>query len=132
VENLHAKLAQLNRLLKEIQDYKAAHPESKCSYSPGVIGSLLNAYREGDIGFDDCVKAMTKTTSGVWDEEELATRIIKVSHALQSEAYRGYDEEEYNQILGAAYSLLGLAGMIRRKGEARKASHVASNERERA
>jgi hypothetical protein len=49
---LHPKLNALNRIFKEIQADKAAHPETKVGYYYSVP-SILNAYREGDLSFDE-------------------------------------------------------------------------------
>lgn len=49
---LHPKLKQLNTLFKEIQADKAAYPETKIGYYYSVP-SILNAYREGDLSYDD-------------------------------------------------------------------------------
>lgn len=54
MSDIQAKVNELNRLLVEIRAYKAAHPESRVGYYHS-IPSLLNAYREGDVGFDECV-----------------------------------------------------------------------------
>lgn len=51
--HLHPKLHQLNRLFKEIQSDKQAHPETKLGYYYSVP-SILNAYREGDLTFQEC------------------------------------------------------------------------------
>lgn len=50
---LHPKLNQLNALFKEIQSDKATHPESKLGHYL-TVGSILNAYREGDLTFEEC------------------------------------------------------------------------------
>jgi hypothetical protein len=46
---------QLNTLFKKVQAYKREHPETKLAYYPNSYASLLNAYREGDLGFGDCI-----------------------------------------------------------------------------
>jgi hypothetical protein len=57
---LHEKVNRLNDLLREIRQYKDAHPESKDGYNPRSVGSLLNAYREADIDFEDCVQLLSR------------------------------------------------------------------------
>lgn len=49
---LHPRLGELNNLFKRIQSDKAANPETKLGYWL-TVGSILNAYREGDLGFDE-------------------------------------------------------------------------------
>lgn len=55
---LHPKLNQLNSLFKEIQADKVAHPETKLGYYL-TVGSILNAYREGDLSFEECCELLT-------------------------------------------------------------------------
>ena len=55
---LHPKLDALNRIFKEIQADKAAHPETKVGYCYSV-GSILNAYREGDLSFEEACNLLT-------------------------------------------------------------------------
>ena len=54
METITSKVNRLNALFGEIQAYKAANPEARLGYYTANLGSLLNAYREGDIGFDEC------------------------------------------------------------------------------
>jgi hypothetical protein len=60
MSEIQEKVSQLNRLFVEIQRYKAKHPEEKTGYCLNDYGSLLNAYREGDIGFDECIELLSK------------------------------------------------------------------------
>jgi hypothetical protein len=55
---LQLKVNQLNDIFKDVQAYKQAHPEEKCGYYTQNYGSLLNAYREGDISFDECIELL--------------------------------------------------------------------------
>lgn len=55
---LALKVNQLNEIFKDVQAYKQAHPEAKLGYRPANYGSLLNAYREGDISFDECIELL--------------------------------------------------------------------------
>lgn len=55
---LHPRLNELNALFKQIQSDKAANPETKLGYYYSV-GSILNAYREGDLSFDECCEMLT-------------------------------------------------------------------------
>ena len=54
------KIARLNTLHKEIQKYKQEHPEEKVGHYPNSYGRILNAYREGDLTFDECVELLPK------------------------------------------------------------------------
>lgn len=54
-KELQQKVGELNALFKAIQLYKAEHPDEKLGFYATNLGSLLNAYREGDLGFDDCI-----------------------------------------------------------------------------
>ncbi len=60
MSEIMAKVTQLNRLFREIQNYKAEHPETKAGYYADDYGSLLNAYREGDLSFDECIVLLRK------------------------------------------------------------------------
>jgi len=55
------KVSQLNNLFTEIQSYKREHPEQRLGYYEQSIGSILNAYREGDLSFDEAVAAINNT-----------------------------------------------------------------------
>lgn len=55
-----AKVEQINSLLQEVRAYKEAHPEAVTGFYESSYGSLLNAYREGDISFNDCVDLLGK------------------------------------------------------------------------
>lgn len=57
---LRLKVGQLNTIFKEVQEYKRRHPEKRNGYYPNVYGSLLNAYREGDLTFDECIELLGK------------------------------------------------------------------------
>jgi hypothetical protein len=56
MSDIHDKVSQLNALLAEVQAYKNEHPETKLGFYTSSVGSVLNAYREGDVSFDDAVK----------------------------------------------------------------------------
>jgi hypothetical protein len=55
---LHPKLDQLNALRAEIEKDKSEHPETKLGYYRNSVGSILNAYREADITFDEAVQLL--------------------------------------------------------------------------
>ena len=55
---IEQKIYQLNSLLAEIRQFRIAHPETRVGHYTNSVGSLLNAYREGDIGFAECVVAI--------------------------------------------------------------------------
>ena len=57
-KTLRLRLNQLNEIFTDVQAYKQAHPEERCGYYPRNYGSLLNAYREGDVTFDECVELL--------------------------------------------------------------------------
>ncbi len=44
--------------IKTLRALKERHPELKCTFYHHSHGSLLNAYREGDISFDECVRLL--------------------------------------------------------------------------
>lgn len=54
------KIETINRLIAEVRAEKAADPSKRCGYRPRDPGSLLNAYREGNISFDECVAAINE------------------------------------------------------------------------
>lgn len=55
-DKVYRLVARLNKLHATIQTAKAAHPELKVGFGQN-FGSILNAYREGDISFAEAVKA---------------------------------------------------------------------------
>lgn len=57
-KTLELKVRQLNEIFLDVQAYKAAHPEVRCGYYPQDYGSLLNAYREGDVSFEECIELL--------------------------------------------------------------------------
>ncbi len=46
----------------ELRRLKEKYPEMANSYYPTRRGSLLNAYREGDLTFDECLKELETAT----------------------------------------------------------------------
>lgn len=60
MSDIEEKVAQFNKLHKEIQSRKASYPENKTGYYPKNYGSLLNAYREGDLSFNECLELLSK------------------------------------------------------------------------
>lgn len=54
--DIQAKTDQLNALFLEVRAYKCEHPETRAGFYTSNYGSLLNAYREGDLGFDECIE----------------------------------------------------------------------------
>ena len=54
MKSIQEKVIELNNLLQEILAYKHEHPDAINRHSLS-IESLLNAYREGDITFDEAV-----------------------------------------------------------------------------
>jgi hypothetical protein len=53
-----AKVEQINSLMEQVRQYKDEHPESITPHW-NHPGSILNAYREGDLAFDQAVAALT-------------------------------------------------------------------------
>jgi hypothetical protein len=56
MSNIKAKTNQLNALFLEVQAYKREHPQERIGFYTSSYGSLLNAYREGDLSFDECIE----------------------------------------------------------------------------
>lgn len=79
---LDRKIEQINSLIAEVRAYKDANPDSRCGYYLGY-GSLLNAYREGDISFDDAVDLMEKV--GGRKSERLRAAVKTAKEILESE-----------------------------------------------
>ncbi len=57
------KIETINRLLQEVRAHKAAHADEKLAYCSGP-GSILNAYREGDLTFDQAVAEIEQLGQG--------------------------------------------------------------------
>ena len=90
-KNLSATIDQINTSILEVRAVKSTHPELKLGLYEGNVGSLLNAYREGDLSFDECTErliprqAVAKALAGA--EESLITLI---DHSIGAEClYRG-------------------------------------------
>ena len=61
-ETIWAKIQKLNKLHREIRRRKEAG-EVPCLHACSTISSILNAYREGDLSFDDSIEALRKLAS---------------------------------------------------------------------
>lgn len=57
--DVQSDIETINKLVKKVSEYKESHPDARLGYYL-TYPSLLNAYREGDIGFDECVSALAK------------------------------------------------------------------------
>lgn len=80
-EWMHRKVELMNALLNEIRDYKARTPSARCGYLV-CYGGILNAYREGDLGFDEAVKELEKAGSS--SSEALKSCRHSLAHALKA------------------------------------------------
>lgn len=69
----------LNKFHALLQSFKAAHPETKLSFYPNSAGSILNAYREGDLSFDDARAALHQ------NEQSLTRELLDVLKAAREE-----------------------------------------------
>lgn len=63
-EELRHKVNLVNNVHREIIAIKEARPELRCGYYPNSYGSLLNAYREGDITYTECIHLLKKIEKG--------------------------------------------------------------------
>src|SRR6266700_3755267 len=52
---VNRRVDSLNKALLAIREYKKKNPKSAIPFYRTIPGSILNAYREGDIGFDECL-----------------------------------------------------------------------------
>lgn len=62
METVQEKVKQINALIQEVMAMKKETPELKNGYYPSSYGSILNAYREGDLSFTQAVKALRKVS----------------------------------------------------------------------
>lgn len=53
-----AMQAKLSQGINQLRDLKRLHPEIKSGVNKGQVGSILNAYREGDLTFDECCQLL--------------------------------------------------------------------------
>lgn len=97
--DLRGKVEQLNRLFKEIQAYKEAHREQRIGYYTLSLGSILNAYREGDISFDETINAIQATQSSAASAHPEVSTESSGSHLSESLSglARQAAEKEQNQ-----------------------------------
>lgn len=73
MENLSPDILQEARRMEtviataiaDLRHFKEQHPALKVGHYEGNPGSILNAYREGDLTFDEAVKALTPA-DGTW------------------------------------------------------------------
>ena len=56
--DLRCMVRKLNLLFGEIQRYKETHREQRIGYYNASIGSIVNAYREGDLNFEETIEAI--------------------------------------------------------------------------
>jgi hypothetical protein len=92
------KIDRLNALLKEIQAYKAANPSERLGYYLGY-GSLLNAYREGDVGFDECVELLGRVKPLETKPEATAARCWLIHRFGKWQAYKVSQQTEGLELL---------------------------------
>ena len=52
---IDVSLPAIARLIERVRFLKAKFPQLKCGVHKGNPGSILNAYREGDLTFDEAV-----------------------------------------------------------------------------
>jgi len=57
-EGLQDAIGEINASILQVRHYKNEHPELKVGFYEGNVGSLLNAYREGDLSFDECTERL--------------------------------------------------------------------------
>ncbi len=70
-EALYMKLNQISSLMDEVREAKRVDKELRCGYQKNV-GSILNAYREGDLIFTEAVPLLRIAGAGrIIDEEAL-------------------------------------------------------------
>ena len=55
----YEKIDIVNKLIREIRDVKVRFPELKVQHNPDNVGSVLNAYREGDLSFEEAVATIS-------------------------------------------------------------------------
>ncbi len=56
--SLDQAIRQINHTITVVRAYKVAHPETTLPHTHDP-GSILNAYREGDISFAQAVKELS-------------------------------------------------------------------------
>jgi hypothetical protein len=82
MESITDKVDRLNELHQEIQKYKAEHPEEKLGYWQNTPGSILNAYREGDLSFDEAVEVLNLI--GVKNAVEQINRALSAEYSAMT------------------------------------------------
>lgn len=94
MNEMSAKIDQIGRLIQEVREYKAAHPESLTGYYVNNYGSLLNAYREGDLGFDECVALLAQvdqskrsSDDAICDDIDAVIPLVKELTAYQANVF---------------------------------------------
>src|SRR5438128_2249527 len=93
-EELTAKVEQIGALIKELREHKAEHPETITGYYLNSYGSLLNAYREGDISFEDCITLLAKVDQSrrsredaICDDIDLVLPLVDELTAYQAQVF---------------------------------------------
>ena len=57
-EGLQDAIDEISASILQVRNYKNEHPELKVGFYEGSVGGLLNAYREGDLSFDECTERL--------------------------------------------------------------------------
>lgn len=53
-----AKTAKIAEGIREVREMKRKYPFLKSGVNKSQVGSILNAYREGDLTFDECCQLL--------------------------------------------------------------------------
>jgi len=56
---MHDMVTAINDSIRKVRDHKAEHPELKKAFCVNY-GSILNAYREGDLTFAEAVNELSQ------------------------------------------------------------------------
>ena len=85
-QELQSKIDQINKLLKEVQTAKKKDKSLRLGTMGLHPGCILNAYREGDLTFDEAIKKLEEwrthkdimTTYIADEDQEIPLREVEV------------------------------------------------------
>lgn len=92
-KTIEDKIKLINTTIDEVRELKSQEPKYKLNYQMSY-GGIINAYREGDISFDECVEELKTWSHASIDHIPIADMI----GYLQERGYSVAGTEDTNQI----------------------------------
>lgn len=71
--------------IKELRQLKAEFPEHSSSFYEGNAGSILNAYREGDLSFDEAVTELGGVKRGPHNRKIIQISCCQIENTMSTQ-----------------------------------------------